>query len=51
MAPAVQSNISFPCRKPSVRRKMDFEDGPTSPAKSPRKGKQASLTNVWTMAR
>jgi hypothetical protein len=38
MAPAVQNQINFPCRKISVRRKMDFDDDLASPTKSPRKG-------------
>ncbi|KAK4017684.1 hypothetical protein OUZ56_033381 [Daphnia magna] len=37
MSPAVQNQINFPCRKLSVRRKMDFDHDLASPTKSPRK--------------
>jgi DNA-dependent RNA polymerase auxiliary subunit epsilon len=43
MAPAVQNQINFPCRKMSVRRKMDFDDDLASPTKSPRKGKSFAV--------
>lgn len=45
MAPVIQTQIEFPCRKQSVRRKMNFDgnDTETSPSKSPRKG---SLLNA-----
>jgi len=41
MAPVMQTQIGFPCRKQSVRRKMNFDENDTtetSPSKSPRKG-------------
>ncbi|XP_045029266.1 cell division control protein 6 homolog [Daphnia magna] len=37
MSPAAQNQINFPCRKLSVRRKMDFDRDLASPTKSPRK--------------
>ncbi|XP_057380369.1 cell division control protein 6 homolog [Daphnia carinata] len=37
MSPAAQNQINFPCRKLSVRRKMDFDHDLASPTKSPRK--------------
>ena len=50
MAPAVQNQINFPCRKMSVRRKMDFDDDLASPTKSPRKGKSftVELLKTWS---
>ncbi|KZS21225.1 Uncharacterized protein APZ42_011892 [Daphnia magna] len=46
MSPAVQNQINFPCRKLSVRRKMDFDHDLASPTKSPRKGK--SFKTTWS---
>jgi len=45
MAPVMQTQIGFPCRKQSVRRKMNFDenDTETSPSKSPRKDESDTL--------